>query len=121
MKYLKYFEKDSDYQSFINSSNVELPNVSYTVDADMIYYNVEKKILTFIYENVTYEFVEGMTWKEWAKSDYNVLGFYLPGSGRVTNDPYLGREIQLNGKSVNATDKIIENATYKYSNFNISL
>ena len=38
MKYLKLFEKDTDYQSFITGRGVSLPNVSYTVDENKVYY-----------------------------------------------------------------------------------
>ena len=39
MKYLKLFEKDSDYQSYLNGSNFILPNVSYCKDTIITYYN----------------------------------------------------------------------------------
>ena len=39
MEYLKSFEKSSDYQSFITGGGVSLPNVSYTVNENKVYYN----------------------------------------------------------------------------------
>lgn len=39
MKYIKLFDKDTDYQSLITGAGVVLPNVSHTVDANKVYYN----------------------------------------------------------------------------------
>ena len=38
MKYLKSFEKSSDYQSFINGGGVSLPNVSYCKKENEVHY-----------------------------------------------------------------------------------
>ena len=38
MKYLKYFQESSEYTEFKNSSDYVLPNVSYVVAANDIYY-----------------------------------------------------------------------------------
>lgn len=40
MKYLKQFTNESDYQTFKESGDYILPNVSYTVDTDKVFYNV---------------------------------------------------------------------------------
>ena len=39
MKYLKYFKQSSDYQSFKDSSEYILPNVSYVVTEDIVNYH----------------------------------------------------------------------------------
>lgn len=45
MKYLKYFENDSDYKVFIESDEVMRPNISYSGDIKKVYYNpIEKPI-----------------------------------------------------------------------------
>lgn len=48
MKYLKYFQQDSEYTQFKNSSDYILPNVSYVVADDFVNYNayvIEKIIM----------------------------------------------------------------------------
>lgn len=42
MKYLKYFENEADYQAYIQSEDFILPNVSYAVDIDTVFYHVVK-------------------------------------------------------------------------------
>lgn len=42
MKYLKYFTNESDYQTFKDSEDYVLPNVSYAVDTDKVFYHVVK-------------------------------------------------------------------------------
>ena len=39
MKYLKYFEQASAYESYKNGSDYILPNVSYAKDNNVVYYN----------------------------------------------------------------------------------
>lgn len=46
MKYLKYFEKESDYKDFINGEEIEFPNVSLCKDVDIVYFNPKEIILT---------------------------------------------------------------------------
>lgn len=46
MKYLKYFEKESDYKDFINGEEIEFPNVSLCKDVDIVYFKPKKIILT---------------------------------------------------------------------------
>ena len=47
MKYLKYFQEDSEYTEYKNSSDYVLPNVSYVVDGGVYYtaYVLEKLIM----------------------------------------------------------------------------
>lgn len=40
MKYLRLFEKQTDYQSFIESDNFVTPNVSFVQDENMVFYNI---------------------------------------------------------------------------------
>lgn len=39
MKYLRKFSKGANYQAFIKGEEINLPNVSYTVDENKVYYN----------------------------------------------------------------------------------
>lgn len=39
MKYLKYFQEDSEYTEYKNSSNYVLPNVSYVVSTESIFFD----------------------------------------------------------------------------------
>lgn len=51
MKYLKYFEQDSDYQSYMNGEGeVFLPNVSYVVGNNFVYFNTTKGKLEIYYK-----------------------------------------------------------------------
>ena len=40
MKYLKYFKTEAEYNAYIQSEDFVLPNVSYTVDSDNVFYHV---------------------------------------------------------------------------------
>ena len=42
MKYLKYFPTEAEYNAFIQSEDFILPNVSYAVDTDTVFYNIVK-------------------------------------------------------------------------------
>ena len=48
MKYLKYFENDSDYKEFIKTDELIRPNVSHCVDTKKVYYNPTEKIINNI-------------------------------------------------------------------------
>lgn len=39
MKYLKYFQEDSEYTQFKNNSDYVLPNVSYVVSSESVFFN----------------------------------------------------------------------------------
>ena len=39
MKYLKYFQEDSEYTEYKNSSDYVLPNVSYVVSSESVFFN----------------------------------------------------------------------------------
>ena len=47
MIHIKYFEHDIDYHGFMVGNNIELPNVSFTDDENVVYYNpiAKKEIL----------------------------------------------------------------------------
>jgi hypothetical protein len=42
MKYLKYFKTEAEYNAFIQSEDFILPNVSYSKDADSVFYHIVK-------------------------------------------------------------------------------
>lgn len=46
MKYLKYFEKETDYKDFVNGEEIKFPNVSLCKDVDVVYFNPKEIILT---------------------------------------------------------------------------
>ena len=85
MKYLKYFEQELDYQTFINGDNFIKPNVSYVLENVSVVYNGDVMKDTFSIDGKTYYFDNGMTWSEWLDSSYNVDGYVIsPGeSGYV--------------------------------------
>lgn len=43
MIHIKYFENDIDYHEFMVGNNIELPNVSFTDDENVVYYNPIEK------------------------------------------------------------------------------
>jgi len=61
MKYLKKFEEKALYDSYINGNEVILPNVSYTVDTNEVFYN-PFIIDTSIYEWVDLGLPSGLKW-----------------------------------------------------------
>ena len=88
MKYLKYFEQESDYQIFIDGDNFIKPNVSYVLENVSVVYNGDVMKDTFSIDGKTYYFDNGMTWSEWLDSSYNVDGYVIsPGeSGYVISN-----------------------------------
>jgi hypothetical protein len=63
MKHIKFFEEKALYDSYINGDSV-LPNVSYTVDTNEVFYN------PFISNSSLYEWVDlglpsGLKWAAW--------------------------------------------------------
>ena len=67
-----------------------------------------KPIITFIIEGNEYQAEEGMTWDEWAKSEYNTKGYVS--AGRITSSG--GADILYNNSFVSSTDLIISNGIY---------
>lgn len=43
MKYLKYFTKNSDYQSFMGGGSILLPNVSFVAETKVVAYKPKPK------------------------------------------------------------------------------
>lgn len=62
MGHIKYFEQKALYESYINS-NPTLPNVSYTLDTDEVFYN--PFIDTSMYEWVDLGLPSGLKWAAW--------------------------------------------------------
>jgi hypothetical protein len=61
MRHIKYFEEKASYDSYISSNNVVLPNISYTVDTNEVFYN------PFIMDTSIYEWIDlglpsGLKW-----------------------------------------------------------
>lgn len=82
MKYLKYFKTEADYNAYLQSEDFILPNVSYTVDSDTVFYHVVKtetgdyKIFLLEKKNIS-----GLT--------YNMVDLGLP-SGTLWADRNVG-------------------------------
>lgn len=82
MKYLKYFKTEAEYNAYIQSEDFVLPNVSYTVDSDNVFYHVvatetgEYKIFLLEKKNIS-----GLT--------YNMVDLGLP-SGLLWADRNVG-------------------------------
>lgn len=71
MKYLKKFQTNSDYQAFKGSSDWITPNLSAIEHNDTVFYEkFTPPILTFTINGTEYQAEEGMTFYDWAMSDY---------------------------------------------------
>ena len=46
----------------------------------------QKKIISFTIGETTYQAEEGMTWGEWAESEYNTIGFEIDGADITIRD-----------------------------------
>jgi hypothetical protein len=102
MRYLKLFEKDADYQAFMTGGNVDLPNVSFSIDTAKVYYNPDKKQLIEFYinrphsnETITCQAEQGMTWMDWYSSDYSTEAIkgYNTSDGFIFGDWYIEDEV----------------------------
>lgn len=75
---------------------------------------IPKVILTFILNSngtdTTYEFEEGMTWREWCESEYNTIGAVVGEWGNVP----VGNEFinNVDAQQVSADERITPNETY---------
>lgn len=82
MKYLKYFPTEAEYNAFIQSDNFILPNVSYALDTDNVFYNIVKTesgdYKIFLLEKKD---ISGLT--------YNMVDLGLP-SGLLWSDRNVG-------------------------------
>lgn len=84
MKYLKKFQTNTDYQTFKSSSEYVEPNVSVIENDNTIFYEPVKSptLITFTVNGAEYQAEEGMTFYDWAMSEYYdsscrlTLGFY---------------------------------------------
>lgn len=67
--------------------------------------------IEFTINVITFKATAGMTWGEWTDSDY-VNGFMVNSSQYIVSPS--GTEVEYNGTSVLATDKIINGRAYTY-------
>lgn len=63
MKYLKYFQTESEYTTFKESSDFVLPNVSYAVDSTNIFYNPHTEAV-ISYNMVDLGLPSGLKWAD---------------------------------------------------------
>lgn len=73
MKHLKKFQTNSDYQTFKGSSDWITPNISVIVEDDTIMFEPFTDVvslITFTINRVEYRAEEGMTFYDWAMSEY---------------------------------------------------
>lgn len=72
MKYLKKFQTNADYQTFKSSSEYVAPNISVIENDHMIFYEPIKPptLITFTVNGAEYQAEEGMTFYDWAMSEY---------------------------------------------------
>jgi hypothetical protein len=86
MKYLKYFQEDSEYIQFKDSSDYVLPNVSYVVAANSIYYESPSGIPN---NEIWYTSTDGEIVEPNTPSEFNVSiisNTYENGQGIITFD-----------------------------------
>jgi hypothetical protein len=59
---------------------MELPNVSFAIDTEKVYYNQSqptRKEFKFMVDEDELTALEDMTWREWIYSDYNIHGYLI--------------------------------------------
>ena len=71
--------------------------------------------ISFTIADVTYLAADGMTWEEWIESDYNTLSLACDSNGVVKYGSSAGNELEKNGSTVFASDKVVANAVYTIS------
>lgn len=81
-------------------------------------------VITFTINGTEYQAEEGMTWKEWVYSEYNVIGFYLDNLDNYIDagNWFAAAQARIlegvwfvcysDGLRVEATDNIIKNYSY---------
>ena len=92
MKHIKYFEEKAIYDSYINGNEAILPNVSYTVDTNEVFYNSSSNNSTKNYMYV--EALEDDTLVSFKGLDLNSDSFYI--------DPYNTLEYSVDQQTWNA-------------------
>lgn len=72
MKYLKIFQTNADYQTFKSSSEYVAPNISVIENDHTIFYEPIKPptLITFTIVGTEFQAEEGMTFYDWAMSEY---------------------------------------------------
>ena len=68
------------------------------------------KLITFTYDGVVYNAVEGMTWEVFMESDFNTLGFDAPGGYVKDNGAFVQ---DSSGMNIAATELIVRGAVYE--------
>ena len=81
-KYIKLFEKHSDYEAFVNSGQLIKPNVSYCQDVDDVHYNPHMHDYSKDY--MTFEALQNNITLTWVSED--ALGGY---TGSFSGNPIL--------------------------------
>lgn len=76
--------------------------------------NLEENF-TFTIDGQSYQFEEGMTWKTWVNSDYNLGGVFMI-SFDVINTFEGSQVVNPDGTGVMPYDKIIANCYYEIMN-----
>lgn len=81
-------------------------------------YGIPKNIITFTINRVEYQAVEGMTWKTWCDTDYNVDKFYVEEeTNRILyyfEDPSIKWYVYHdNGTLISADEVIVNNGDYE--------
>lgn len=90
MKYLKYFNTNDEYTSFIESEDLVLPNVSYAADITKVYFNPSEVITSDFSVDISLLPKQFITNENYSNA-YNVLSS-LTYKGKSVNKIYLGEE-----------------------------
>lgn len=115
MKYLKYFEQASAYEAYKNGSDYITPNVSYVEENEGVSYNPLVLITCQVGTN-QYQAREGMTWRQWVDSEYNVDNFEIrfgklcPYSAGLP-EYFYGRNFDSKVPAVNPNVIVMDNAS----------
>ena len=93
--------------------SVDKGNTKFGTWTGTIVYNVElNDIITFTIEGTEYQAVDGMTWREWANSDYDQNQFGIVTGTESVSASGNGWSPALDDVKVQASDVIIAGAAY---------
>lgn len=116
MKYLKYFKTSNEHSTYKNSSDFITPNVSYVEENEGVSYN-PLVLITCKVGNNQYQAREGMTWRQWVDSEYNVDNFEIRFGNKLCPysaglpEYFYGRNFDSKVPAVNPNIIVMDNAS----------
>jgi hypothetical protein len=79
MKYLKLFNNDTEYQQFIDGEDYiehHIVGVKTNQNTPSLKFKEKVELINFYLYNIKYQCEEGMTWRDFVNSKYNIETIY---------------------------------------------